>query len=179
MRLGTKILLMMLLITVGTSATLAWIVTLNVTRYETRRADERITAAIERYVSQLEDRHRQVDRIVRALLEAPATRSQLQAADESQDPAAREQLRQEILGRTVQTELDSPEGAPAFHVLVNQAGEVLLVSAQQDPTLEKTLVSDRIHWPVDPVINAGNKLVRYYVWTSAGLFLAMGVPLHT
>src|SRR5882757_9197729 len=85
MSLGTKILLLMLLITIGTSAALAWIVTFNVTRYETRRADERISIAISRYVSQLEDRHRQIAKIVRALLEAPAPRSQLQAADESQD----------------------------------------------------------------------------------------------
>src|SRR5688500_8179066 len=129
MKLGTKILLAMLIITVGTSAMLSWIVTLNVTRYETRRADERISMAINRYVAQLEGRHLQIVKIVRALLEAPATRSQLQAADESGDPSAREQLKQEILGRTVQTELESPEGAPAFHVLVNQAGEVLLASA--------------------------------------------------
>src|SRR5947209_19845984 len=126
MRLGTKILLLMLLITIGTSATLAWIVTLNVTRYETRHADEKITQAIDRYVTQLADRHRQIDRIVRALLEAPAPRSQLQAADESGDPAAREQLKQEVLGRTVQTELESPDGNPSFNVLVNLAGVVLL-----------------------------------------------------
>src|SRR3954468_9523287 len=102
MSLGTKILLLRLLITIGTSATLAWIVTINVTRYETRRADERISIAIARYVSQLEDRHRQVVKIVRALLEAPATRSQLQAADEAGNASAREQLKEEILGRTVQ-----------------------------------------------------------------------------
>jgi serine phosphatase RsbU (regulator of sigma subunit) len=179
MTLGTKILLLMLLITVGTSATLAWIVTMNVTFYETRRADERISTAIGRYVSQLEDRHRQVAKIVRALLEAPATRSQLQAADESGDPSAREQLKQEILGRTVQTELESPEGAPAFHVLVNQAGEVLLAAAMGDVELERTLVGKKIHWPVDPVISTRGGLIRYYVSTPAGLFLAMGVPLHT
>src|SRR6266550_3961619 len=161
MSLGTKILLLMLLITIGTSATLAWIVTLNVTRYETHRADERISTAIARYVSQLEDRHRQVVRIVRALLEAPATRSQLQAADESGDPSAREQLKQEILGRTVQTELESPDGVPAFHVLVNQAGEVLLAAAMGDTALEKMLVSRNIRWPVDPVVSSRqDKLVR-------------------
>jgi hypothetical protein len=123
MRLGTKILVLMLLITIGTAATLAWLVTLNVTRYETRRADERISQAIGRYVSQLEDQHRQIQKVVRALLEAPATRSQLQAADESHDPSALEQLKQEVFGRTVQTELDTPQGTPAFHVVINEAGE--------------------------------------------------------
>src|SRR3954471_21971689 len=136
MKLGTRILLLMLLITVGTAAALAWVVTLNVTRYETRRADERISQAIGQYVTRLEDRHHQVDRIVRALLEAPAPRSQLQAADEAQDPAAREQLRQEVLGRTLQTELESPEGSPTFHVVVNLAGEVLTVVAPGEPAVE-------------------------------------------
>src|SRR3954466_12182223 len=89
MRLGTRILLLMLLITVGTSATLAAVVTFNFTRFETRRADEEISRAIGGYLAPLEDRHRQMQKIVRALLEAPAARSQLQAADESGDPAAR------------------------------------------------------------------------------------------
>ncbi|HEY8666866.1 MAG TPA: SpoIIE family protein phosphatase [Tepidisphaeraceae bacterium] len=179
MRLGTKILLLMLLITVGTSATLAWVVTLNFTRYETRRTDDRITRAIGGYLSHLEDRHRQIDKIVRALLEAPAARSQLQAADEGGDASAREQLRQEIFGHTVQTELDSPDGAPAFHVLVNQAGEVVLTVAPGDAQLEKVLASAAIHWPVDPIVNGKESLVRYYFSTPMGLFLAMGVPLHT
>src|SRR5436190_8689477 len=122
MRLSTKILLLMLLITIGTSATLAWIVTLNVTNYETQRADQRISQAIDLYVSQLEDRHRQIQKVVRALLEAPAPRSQLENA---LDPAAHEQLKQEVLGRTVQIELTGAEGAPAFHVLVNQTGELV------------------------------------------------------
>src|ERR1700754_5048850 len=124
MRFGTKILLLTLLITVGTSATLAWVVTLNITRYETRRSDERISQAIDGYVTHLEDQHKQVDTVVRSLLEAPETRSQIRAADESTDPAPREELRQEIFGRTVQTELESKQGTPAFHVLVNAAGDV-------------------------------------------------------
>jgi len=36
-----------------------------------------------------------------------------------------------------------------------------------------------VHWPVDPVINSREKLVRTYIATPAGLFLAMAVPLHT
>src|SRR4051794_40311795 len=135
MRLGTKILLLMLLITVGMSATLAWIVTLNVTRYESQRANDRILLAIDRYVSQIDGRHQQIVRIVQALLEAPAPRSLLQATDDSHDPAAIEQLKQEVLGRTMQTELESPEGNPAFHVLVNAAGEVLITVAPGDAGL--------------------------------------------
>src|ERR1051325_10000254 len=99
MRLGTKILLLMLLITISSSAIVAWIVTLNVTSYETRRANEQISQAIRRYLAHLNDRHQQITKIVRALMEAPVQRSQLQAADESSDAGAREQLKQEVLGR--------------------------------------------------------------------------------
>ena len=180
MRLGTRILLMMLLITVGTSATLAWVVTLNFTRYETRRADEEIARAIGGYVSHLEDRHRQIQKVVRALLEAPAARSQLQAADEFGDPAAREQLKQEIFGRTMQTELKTPEGDPAFHVVVNLAGELLLAISPADPALERAVDFEQVRWPVDPVIEGRDgALVSCYVSTPRGLFLAMGIPLHT
>ena len=179
MHLGTRILLMMLLITVGTSAALAWVVTLNITRYETRRADDEITRAIAGYVSHLDDRHRQMQQIVRALLEAPAARSQLQAADEAGDPAALEQLKQEIFGRTVQTELTTPEGGPAFHVVANLAGDVLLAVAPGEPALEEAVDFAAVRWPLEPVLEGGDRLVSHYVPTPAGLFLAMGIPLHT
>jgi serine phosphatase RsbU (regulator of sigma subunit) len=179
MRLGTKILVLMLLITIGTAATLAWLVTLNVTRYETRRADERIAQAIGRYVSQLEDHHRQVQKVVHALLEAPDARSQLQAADESHDPSALEQLKQEVLGRTVQTELDGPQGTPAFHVIVNEAGELVVVVSPREAPLAQSLIKQKIHWPTEAVTAGEDRPVSCYVATPAGLFLAMGVPLHT
>lgn len=181
MRLATKILLLMLLITVGTSATLSWVVTYNVTRYERRRANERIAQTIGRYVSRLEERHAQVEKIARALLEAPIPRSQFQLVDDSKDAAAIEQLRQEILGRTVQEQLTSPSGAPAFHVVVNYAGAVLLAVAPGDPQLEVAISSKELGWPVDPVLSAprGAPLVSRYVTTPQGLFLAMAVPLHT
>src|SRR2546421_8749676 len=104
MRIGTKILLLMLLITIGSSAVVSWIVTLNVTRYETERANDEISLAIARYVRHLDDQYQQVNRVVRALLEAPAQRSLLQTASDNSDPAAREQLKQEVLGNDVQTE---------------------------------------------------------------------------
>src|SRR5947207_15736082 len=79
MRIGTKILLLMLLITIGSSAIVAWIVTFNVTSYETARANDQISLAIVRYGRHLEQQHAQTSRIVQALLEAPAQRSLLQA----------------------------------------------------------------------------------------------------
>jgi len=178
MRIGTKILLLMLLITIGSSAILSWIVTLNVTAHETERADAQISHAIARYLRHLDDQHQQVSRIARALLEAPAQRSLLQAAGDSLNAGAREQLRQEVLGRDVQTELQSREGSPAFHVLLNLAHEVVVV-ASANPQMARLLASKEIHWPVDAVLGGRSRPVIQYIATPAGLFLAMGVPLRT
>lgn len=178
MRIGTKILLLMLLITIGSSAIVSWIVTLNVTSYETERANNQITAAINSYLRRLNERHEQIIRIVQALLEAPEQRSLLQAADDSNDTASREQLRQEVFGRNVQTELQTRDGVPAFHVLLNQAGETLVATALADKSLDAFLASAKVRWPVDAVVATGAKPVSLYIATPAGLFLAMGVPLH-
>jgi serine phosphatase RsbU (regulator of sigma subunit) len=178
MRIGTKILLLMLLITIGSSAIVSWIVNHNVTSYETERADAQISHAIARYLRHLDDQHAQVSRIVRALLEAPAQRSLLQAAGDSANAGAREQLKQEVLGRDVQTELQSREGGPAFHVLLNLAHEVVVVSSA-DPKIAGTLASDKIHWPVDAVLTGRSRPIIQYIATPVGLFLAMGVPLRT
>ena len=177
MRIGTKILLLMLLITVGACATVSWIVTLNVTSYETERANDQILLAIGNYIRHLNERHAQIIRIVQALLEAPAQRSLLQAADDSTDTASREQLRQEVFGRDVQTELASQDGEPQFHVLLNQANELLLTSAAHDPALQAFLSSPQVRWPVDAVLAAAKPVIQY-IATPSGLFVAMGVPLH-
>src|SRR5258706_2535884 len=177
MRIGTKILLLMLLITIGSSAILSWIVTLNVTAHETERADAEISHAIARYLRHLDDQHQQVSRIVRALLEAPAQRSLLQAAGDSVNLGAREQLRQEVLGRDVQSELQSREGSPAFHVLLNLSHEVVVV-ASTDPQMAAILGSNKIHWPVDAVLTGKSRPVIQYIATPAGVFLALGVPLR-
>src|SRR5882724_3235101 len=178
MRIGTKILLLMLLITIGSSAILSWIVTLNITSHETERADAQISHAIARYLRHLDDQHQQVSRIVRALLEAPTQRSLLQAAGDSANAGAREQLRQEVLGHDVQSELQSREGSPAFHVLLNLAHEVVVV-ASTDAQMAGILASDKIHWPVDAVLTGKSRPVIQYIATPVGLFLAMGVPLRT
>jgi serine phosphatase RsbU (regulator of sigma subunit) len=179
MRIGTKILLLMLAITVGTSAAVAWIVTISVTRYETDRANDQISLAIAGYVRHLDDHYQQVNRIVRAMLEAQFPRSLVQASDDPAGASARAQLKLEVLGHDVQAELASPEVSPAFHVLANQANEVLVVAAPDDPKLESAISSDVMRWPVDAVLDGQSKPVIQYVYTHEGLFLAMGVPLRT
>jgi serine phosphatase RsbU (regulator of sigma subunit) len=179
-RIGTKILLLMLLLTIGSSGIVTWVVTANVTAYETERANDQISLAIARYARHLDDQYQQVSRIVRALMEAPAQRSLLQAADEPGDTAEREQLKQEVFGRDVQAELQSREGAPAFHVLINLAHEVVVASSATDPRLGPALASSRVAWPTDSVLGSkGRPVIQYVAVPSAGSFLAMGVPLRT
>ena len=178
MRIGTKILLLMLLITTGSLTIVSWIVTLNLTRHETERANDQIASAIARYAYHLDSQHQQISHIVRALLEAPAQRSLLQAAGDTADTASREQLKQEVIGRDVQTELQSREQTPAFQLLINLAHEIVVVRAA-DPHLEQILACPQMNWPAEQVLTSKHRPVMRYTATPFGLFLAMGVPLHT
>src|SRR5881227_2341327 len=135
MRIGTKILLLMLLITIGSAATVSWIVTRTVTRYETDRANDEISLAISRYIRHLDEHYQQVNRVVQVMLGDPTMRSLLAATDDSGDAsaaesvrAAKSQLKEEVFGRDVQAELTTVAGPPAFHVLTNLAREIVLVS---------------------------------------------------
>ncbi len=179
MRFGTKILLLSLLIAVGTSATLAWVVTFNLTRYETRRCEERTSQAIDAYMAHLEEVHRHTDKIVRELLESQDVRSLLPQPDESFDAATREQFKQEIFGHTVQQELSDEKTVPAFHVLLNANGSLLAAAAPGDAALEKELESTKLEWPVKAVVDRNGLSVDDYLLLKSGLFLVMGVPLRT
>ncbi len=185
MRIGTRVLLLTLLITIGSSAIVSWIVTLNVTRYETDRANDQISLAIGRYVHQLEEHSQQINHVVQVMLGDPNLRSLLQAADDTGDQAkaAREQLKQEVFGRDVQTELASLDGKPVFHVLINLSHDIVFVSLPEEAgddgkQLEKILSSGAVHWPTDAVIDAKSRPVLLYIATPQDLFLAMGVPLR-
>ena len=117
--------------------------TLQVTRYETERVNGQISQAIDRYVRQLESRQQQISRIVRALLEAPELRSLLQAADDPSGEATRNNLKQIVFGRDVQTVLEARESCPAFHLLLNPAHDVLVATAATDPKLESYLAQGK------------------------------------
>jgi serine phosphatase RsbU (regulator of sigma subunit) len=188
MRIGTKILLLMLLITIGSSAIVSWIVEMSVTRYETGRANDEISLAIRRYLQELGDHYQQINHVVQVMLGDPALRSLLAATDEPGDAAnaAREQLSQEVFGHDVQLEVQAIDGKPVFHVLINLAHEVLFVALPHDGSppapSDRNLVAEisaiAPHWPIDQVINSKSKPVMKYIATPSGLFLVMGVPLY-
>jgi serine phosphatase RsbU (regulator of sigma subunit) len=180
MGIGTKILVLMLLMTIGSSGLVAWIVTLSVTHYETDRQDHQISLAIGRYVRQLDEHCQEISHLVQVLMGDPTMRSLLEAADDPGNESARQQLKQEVFGRDMQRELASPRGTPSFHVLIDLAGEVVMVSTPTEPDgqLEHLLSSTAIHWPVDSVINSDARAAIQYVATPQGLFVAMGIPLR-
>jgi serine phosphatase RsbU (regulator of sigma subunit) len=178
MRLATKILLLMLLITIGSSAIITWLLTMRVTKYETQRANDQISLAIDRYHKQLDLRYLVVSVKVRTILEDSEPRSYLQRADDPAGIAARAQLREEVIGNTLESELESLGEKPAFHVLVNMSHEVLLVrSTSADQALEKAVNADAGNWPVDEVIAAKSHLMRYEA-LNGKLYLTMGIPVR-
>ncbi len=181
MRIGTKILLLMLLITAGSSAVISWIVTLQVTRYETDRVNGQIAQAIDGYLRQVEGLAQKCTTIAGLMLQEPTPRSFLQLADDPSGDVARTTLRG-VLGNDVQGELEKSGTSAAFHVMLNPANEVLIATADHDPKLEAFLTSGMARLPVDDVLSAGaaganSRPVTRYLATPQGLYLAIGVPL--
>jgi serine phosphatase RsbU (regulator of sigma subunit) len=81
--------------------------------------------------------------------------------------------------------VQSIDGKPAFHVLINLSHEIVLVAFPRagttmpvDRGLEAELSSGSIHWPTDEVIDSKSKPVMRYISTRQGLYLVMGVPLQ-
>jgi hypothetical protein len=103
MRLGTKILLVTLAITLGLAGIIVWVVTRDLTRHETERAQADIGRAVSNYFERIELLHDKVRSIVLLLLEAPHNRAQLELLDE-EDEATTENFRL-LFREVVQTEL--------------------------------------------------------------------------
>src|SRR5438874_2311656 len=130
MRLGTKVLVITLATTLGLSGAVLWVVTSRVTQREQVRAAQDIRRAIAGYRQRLELQRQHIDGFVRQVMEEPVNRAQLDRLenepDESKRVLAATQLREEIFGKTVARAVQIGQIAPAFHVLVNEAGEAML-----------------------------------------------------
>lgn len=181
MKLATRVLLLILVVTLGTSALLTWLVTLSLTRHETSRAHAAISEAIAMYQARLDDRHGQIMRHAQLVFEAPAQRSLLTVADDPSNPEARhlavENLRQEVLGSTVARTLADQGVAVRFHALSNALDEVLFVAAPGAAEMEPVLAAMPDAWRSDDVL-AERSLVRRYVQVAGRLYLVVGVPLR-
>ena len=177
MKLSTKVLLLVLGVTLGTSALVIWVVTLNATRFESHRAAAAINAAIQRYLVRIGERHRQIDRSVRGVIESPEIRSLFQRADAG-DADGLSTLRQSVFGDQVLLQLVNEHRVrPSFHALVNLAGETLFAAAPEKPALEGHLLSADVDWPYERVIDQ-EQLVRWHLLAPDGLYIVLGVPLR-
>jgi hypothetical protein len=78
MKLGTKVLLILLAITVGLSARHTWVVGWKVTQQERRQADQQIGDAINDFRARIDERNRQIYQTVRKNWKCPVTRSLVQ-----------------------------------------------------------------------------------------------------
>jgi class 3 adenylate cyclase/HAMP domain-containing protein len=181
MRLGNKVLTVTLSVTLSLSGSVVWVVSHNVTARETRRAQDDIQSAVAQYFDQIDSLHRErISAFVRLLMEGPQYRAlleQIEFGDDRQKTFAIAQLREEVFGRMVQQEVQVHQIAPAFHVLINDRGDVLLTSAGDDDALASKLAGDSASWPWERVLK-GEHLARKYAWVQGRLFLAFGVPLR-
>jgi serine phosphatase RsbU (regulator of sigma subunit) len=167
---------MMLAITIGCSAIVSWIVTLSVSSYETRRADEQISQAIVHYLHHLDERDRHLRLIVQVLLESQTPRSLLHEASANHDVGSKTDFTDEFLRREVPTELEGPFGQPAFQLIVNEAGEFVTAFSA---TTSGSVAFEAIKWPVDETLASVDRPVTTYARTSTGLAMVLGVPLRT
>jgi class 3 adenylate cyclase len=193
MRLGTKILILTLAITLALAGLIVWVVTRDLTANETDRAQSDIRRAVSDYFERIESLHAEDFRLVTLLMEDPQNGAQLEALD-SGDERAREHFKllfedvlQTVLsggrpGEEAGTPTSGPAAggaaAPAFHVLLGSDGAPLLTFAPSDAKLSDALSAEKIDWPYEPLLADTPALTRRYVWIDGGLYLALGIPLR-
>ena len=182
MRLGTKVLLLTLAVTLGLSGVVIWVVSADITSHEIERAHATIQQAVTGYNDRIDTLHTQTDRYVRLLMEDPQYRAlldQVEFADDTSRQLALAQMKEEIFGRIVQNELQVPDSdiAPAFHVMLNEFGELRLATAAGSANLTEKLAADLVDWSFEAVVQ-GQDLVRQYVWADEKLYVSFGVPLR-
>jgi adenylate cyclase len=180
MRFATKILIFTLAITLSLAAIVVVAVTVTITRAETARARRSIDATFRQYDARLDARAVKIRSDVEKITGEPETRaylSELQEAGDRVSVETKTHLHEELLGRVLQTELTDPQNSqvvPAFHVLADARGRVLLVKAN-DAAAESVLA--RLPWPVEPVLDR-DVPPRFYVELRPRLHVVIGVPVR-
>ncbi len=202
MRLGTKILLLTLAITLCLAGIIVWVVTRDLTAHETERAQADIGRAVSDYFERIESHHtRTVYPITRTLVEDPQNRAQLEVSTTATTPrgnissccslrSSRRKSRgkrpADVATAATTTSTANPTTAPAkahvpdpvFHVVLNFEGKSLLTFAPNDPALEAALSTEKIDWPTDKLLADVPELTRRYIWVNGKLYLALGIPLR-
>jgi class 3 adenylate cyclase len=179
MRLGTKILILTLAITLTLAGIIVWVVTRDLTARETARARADIRRAVTGYFERIDALHHSLSGLVSIVTGEPTNRAQLDALD-SGGAAPREQYKY-LLDEVVQRELRDRVGAEAsaFHVILNFEGRLLLAFAPDDGPLTAALAGGPpVEWPYEPLLADEPRQTRKYVLVGGGLYLVLGVPLR-
>ncbi len=182
MKLSTKILLSMLTITTGLTLLVSWMVSMNVSAHETDRVNTAIGNEIFRSIRRTGRIHREVQQVVRSALETPENQRLVRAALDpraAETPEARA-FKEELVQQRIAKELESL-GVPIAFIALATPGDVdkrtVHVLDTQTAGLKDYLSWARLPWVVDKVL-ASESPVSQYVWTPAGLFIALGVPVE-
>src|ERR1043165_635988 len=131
MRLGTKVLLLTLTVTLGLSGVVLWAVTSRITARETAAARENIREAMSKYDERLARLHEKIALIVHELISEPVRREYLDRfeSEKPDDPRiAAEQFHENFLGKDIPTELGN-DPKPSFQSIQNAAGDTRVAVA--------------------------------------------------
>jgi class 3 adenylate cyclase len=186
MRFSTKILLLTLAITVGLSAIIAIAVRSEITAREIERANEQIQVATDAYFERLNGIQQRVNLLLdremgdqgdphnRAALDDFSPRATADARK-----AAEAQMGDYIFSKALQHDLEGLRDVPppAFHALVNQAGETVVATAVADANLQAALKAQKLPWNTAEILGSAEPR-RQYLWIDGRLFLAFGIPIR-
>ena len=167
MRLGTKILLLTLAITLALAGLIVWVVTRDLTAHETDRAQSDIRRAVSDYFGRIESLHGEDIRLVTLLMEDPQNLARLEALDASDD-----ERRASTSSCSSRTSSNGPVRRPpgrdrrgahdragrgrgrgaGVSRPAERRGIPLLTFAPGEPKLGDALSSDTIDWPYESLL---------------------------
>src|ERR1051325_7510313 len=173
MRLGTKILLLILAVTLGLSGLVIGLITRDIPQSERQGALSQIKREVRAYEDNLRNLHHLDTSIINIFMSDPQYRAQLYRLQEAGDAGVRAQFEDQIFGQDIQrTETEGSGIAPVFHAFLSEGGKVLFAATPGDPKLAKALVD--VSWPADRVIDNA-PFEPLYLWLNDRLYVAVGV----
>jgi len=181
MRFATKILLLMLAVTIGLSAVVVLAVVYHVTNAERARGRAQIQRAINEHGRGLDARSDRIRLIVTHLMGQPEIRADLkqlmQSASSDAATSAHAQIQDQTMGQVLQAELTLQQIPPGFHLLLDAHGRVLAANAPSDapPDVERQLRTIRPN--IDVALNE-KVLGRFYIALGPKLYAGFAVPLR-
>jgi class 3 adenylate cyclase len=182
MRLSTKILLLILTITLALAGMILLAVRRAVTQRETAVAHREIDRAIDQYVANLDVIQDRTAVVVHREMDEPETRASLDLFSPDAPADARATAATQLGGYifSVVLQRDLTYGRfppPSFHALIDRDGRRVVSAAPGSDALDAAIQSPQIVWPIRPVLAAALATWQYML-VDGRLFLTIGVPLQ-